>query len=1198
MKLSEKIVFLRKRKGMSQEALANELDVSRQAVYKWETGITTPEIEKLKKISEIFEVSFDDLLNDKIDISNPPVVSTNTEEVVPPPLPPSPPKKRFLPFIIAGAAAALIITTIIVVAIILGNMDKHTHAWGKYNVDVAPSCTVAGVERRICKDCGEEETRSIPTVAHSEIIIEGRASTCTTKGLSNGKKCSVCQVTLSPQKTLPLAEDNHKAIKTTGYSATCISSGLSNGKKCEDCGKILEKQVTIAPLGHEIVDHEAKAPTCNEPGFNAYETCNVCSYTTYKEIPATGHTLISHEAKAPTCIEIGWESYQSCKVCSYSTYKELPAKGHTEAAISGTPATCKSTGLTDGIKCTACNEIIKAQEIIPMTNHTESILKEVKPTCTKTGLTEGLKCSACGEILIKQEIIPVSSENHTQVTIVGVPATCLETGLTDGIKCSECNNTLQEQAVIPVLAHTEKVVLGYASTCTKKGLTNGKVCNVCSTILEAQIETPINEENHSPVTISGYAATCIATGLTDGSKCNECGNTLLEQTEIPITDHIEAVIKGYPATCLTDGLTDGKECSYCHKVLLAQETIVSAGQHVEETVLGYAPTCTSTGRTDGKRCTICGETTLAQTVISSTGHTKVTTEGTPSTCTENGVKSKTVCSVCNAVLSSGDPLPLANHTVENDKCTVCGLEANTNLTFTLNEDGESYSAAINEAVQAEDSIIIPSSYNGKPVTKTSAHTIPYGYVYSDSTIKSIYLPSTITHIGENSFNSFTKLEVINIPVGTTFIGADAIAWCKSLTELYIPNTVKTMVLSPFDEGNPDMILYCQNGASTNKWDSFWCHYTEIYHSNHTESIDYTVVWFDYVDGEIVECADFRYSLNEGDTSYTVYGINSDSTSSHLEIPSEYNGLPVTAIGESAFEGNENITSVYIPSSIKTIGGSAFYTCSSLHSVTMESGIEEIYPMAFAETAITWIFIPDTVTLVGPAIFDGCSSDLKIKCEVTAQPADWSPIWNLNGSDYHLNVTWGYSLDGIFVYSLNEDGESYSVKAGDTGITELVIPSAYKGLPVTKIDDYGFQKLKNIFSVTIPGSIKTIGQCAFYQCTNITNIVIENGVEKIGNNAFQETSITKIALPSSVTTLGGGVFFDCPLDYIYVPNTVTMVEGPLWDDGIDQPIYCQNGTDTTNFQENWCCYANESAMTLEELWVDRPIVWVDSENDIP
>ncbi|MBQ8545618.1 MAG: hypothetical protein IJ437_01620 [Clostridia bacterium] len=86
-------------------------------------------------------------------------------------------------------------------------------------------------------------------------------------------------------------------------------------------------------------------------------------------------------------------------------------------------------------------------------------------------------------------------------------------------------------------------------------------------------------------------------------------------------------------------------------------------------------------------------------------------------------------------------------------------------------------------------------------------------------------------------------------------------------------------------------------------------------------------------------------------------------------------------------------------------------------------------------------------------------------------------------------------------------------------------------------------------------------------------------------------------PSSVTTLGGGVFFDCRLDYLYVPNTVTTIEGPLWDDGIDQPIYCQNGTDTSNFQEYWCCYANESATTLVELWVDRQIVWVDSENDI-
>lgn len=69
MKISEKIVVLRKRKGMSQEDLANELDVSRQAVYKWENGGTTPDINKIKKMAELFDLSYNELLDDNIDIT-------------------------------------------------------------------------------------------------------------------------------------------------------------------------------------------------------------------------------------------------------------------------------------------------------------------------------------------------------------------------------------------------------------------------------------------------------------------------------------------------------------------------------------------------------------------------------------------------------------------------------------------------------------------------------------------------------------------------------------------------------------------------------------------------------------------------------------------------------------------------------------------------------------------------------------------------------------------------------------------------------------------------------------------------------------------------------------------------------------------------------------------------------------------------
>lgn len=78
MKISEKIIILRKRMGYSQEDLANELDISRQSVYKWESGVAVPELSKVKKIAKLFNISFDKLLDDEIDITVESVVVEKT----------------------------------------------------------------------------------------------------------------------------------------------------------------------------------------------------------------------------------------------------------------------------------------------------------------------------------------------------------------------------------------------------------------------------------------------------------------------------------------------------------------------------------------------------------------------------------------------------------------------------------------------------------------------------------------------------------------------------------------------------------------------------------------------------------------------------------------------------------------------------------------------------------------------------------------------------------------------------------------------------------------------------------------------------------------------------------------------------------------------------------------------------------------
>lgn len=81
MKLSEKILSLRKKEGWSQEELAFKLDISRQAVYKWEAGESTPEIEKIKMLAKVFNVSFDYLMNDEVDSLDRPVKKCGARKV-------------------------------------------------------------------------------------------------------------------------------------------------------------------------------------------------------------------------------------------------------------------------------------------------------------------------------------------------------------------------------------------------------------------------------------------------------------------------------------------------------------------------------------------------------------------------------------------------------------------------------------------------------------------------------------------------------------------------------------------------------------------------------------------------------------------------------------------------------------------------------------------------------------------------------------------------------------------------------------------------------------------------------------------------------------------------------------------------------------------------------------------------------------
>ncbi|MBO4539378.1 MAG: right-handed parallel beta-helix repeat-containing protein, partial [Clostridia bacterium] len=120
----------------------------------------------------------------------------------------------------------------------------------------------------------------------------------------------------------------HTPAVDAAVAPKCSETGLTQGSHCSVCNVILEEQEEVPALGHDLVYHNGQAATCTEKGWNAYNTCTRCDYTTYVEIAALGHDPVHHDGQAATCTEKGWNAYDTCSRCDYTTYAEISALGH------------------------------------------------------------------------------------------------------------------------------------------------------------------------------------------------------------------------------------------------------------------------------------------------------------------------------------------------------------------------------------------------------------------------------------------------------------------------------------------------------------------------------------------------------------------------------------------------------------------------------------------------------------------------------------------------------------------------------------------------------------------------------------------------------------------------------------------------------------------------------------------------------
>lgn len=297
-----------------------------------------------------------------------------------------------------------------------------------------------------------------------------------------------------------------------------------------------------------------------------------------------------------------------------------------------------------------------------------------------------------------------------------------------------------------------------------------------------------------------------------------------------------------------------------------------------------------------------------------------------------------------------------------------------------------------------------------------------------------------------------------------------------------------------------------------------------------ETPEYTVLDV----GDNIEATYLYSRIN--DTECDVRITNKDvATKAIIPATAEIDGkqYTVTAVFMNGFMSCPKLVRVSLPPTIKKIGNTAFGNCTELTTINL-SNVEEIGNSAFMRcTKLKNIVIPASVTTVGTRILR--LSDTKVHVRASSAGANWASNWNEgNGNqDVEYSSTYVEPLLLEPVYDSEVAATYYFVRISDTECdvsianksvaTRADIPATAiingKEYKVTKIASNGFMSCPKLKIVTLPESIKKIGNTAFGNCQNLMTIDLAN-VEEIGSSAFMRCpKLNTLAIPESVTTIG-------------------------------------------------------------------------------
>ena len=481
---------------------------------------------------------------------------------------------------------------------VIGKKD-HTPGDPTRENEVAATCTKEGsydevICCTVCKGEISRETKTIEKIPHTEEIVPGVEATCTSTGLTEGKKCSVCGETLVEQEVI--GKKDHTPgdpTRENEVAATCKEKGSYDEViRCTVCEALISreaKEIEIDPSNHadygtKVVN--AKAATCKEDGYTGDTVCAGCE----------------------ALIEAG-------SVISKETVAHTPGEAMRENEVA---ATCKEKGNYDEvIRCTVCEALIsrEAKEIeIDPTNHADygtKVENAKAATCEEAGYTGDTVCLGCGEVITAGISIDPLGHSFTNYVSDG-NASCTE----DGTKTATCDRCDATDTITDEGSATGHIDADGDSICDNCGadVTPENTCEYCGKVHEGFFGKIVQFFHNiflklrkffggfGDIHLHSYESvetepTCTEQGYTTHT-CKICGRTYTDSYTDALGHNFGEWVTDVKPTCKAEG-HQYRICDRCGEK--EEQSIPISSVHVDVGEDGQCDVCGKTGV-----CSFCG----------------------------------------------------------------------------------------------------------------------------------------------------------------------------------------------------------------------------------------------------------------------------------------------------------------------------------------------------------------------------------------------------------------------------------------------------------------------------------------------------------------------------------------------------------------------------------------------------------------